>query len=491
MVIETGTFHENKSFFDSDRKVKLLLALSQSAEKLTSGQGWPGGVHTLLRDLGGLTGVSRVWIFQIMKLTSSHITQDYTFEWAAKPEYEQIGMSQFSMFTNRLDKIEYQNLIESRKKGEWQKVLVNNLKAGSMKEDLKEQKILSMLTIPIFIQNRWWGTLGFDDCEREYNWSAAEIAILRIGGFLISNAVLSNRLDATRKQFSLLKNITDSSLWSLDFKTQHVRFTNNLSGVSLGLSTNNEVPLRVILRIFHPQDRKRLIRYMRSYDLNTGRSIRIESRILEQDSRYKWLEIIANISFDTNNRPVQCAGIAIDISSRKMVEAKLRKEASTDPLTKIFNRRMFQLKFRELVDESERTEEPISLFMLDIDFFKQVNDKWGHDCGDKILVHMVAVVSKMLRQYDVFARIGGEEFVVLLPGIATKQAVKIGNRIRRAIAELPYIFKGIPIQISVSIGCVTCHGEKSTNIDELFLAADKALFSAKEGGRNKLIVFQK
>lgn len=276
MVIETGKFSSTEAFLDSDRKINLLTLLAASAEELTGGQGWPGGIHNLLKNLGEITGVSRVWIFQIMKLTSKHITQDYTFEWAAKPEYVQIGMSKFTMFTNTLEQIEYHDLIESRKKGEWQKVIVKNLKPGFLKTDQELQGIKSMLTIPIFLQNRWWGTLGLDDCERNHNWSETEIALLRIGGSLIANAVLNTRLDASKKQFALLQNITDSSLWSLDLQTQHIHLSNNLSNINAGLSANNELPLRSILKIFHPDDRKQLIEFIKTYDLMKDNSIRRE-----------------------------------------------------------------------------------------------------------------------------------------------------------------------------------------------------------------------
>ena len=322
------TCNSREGLLDSDYKINLLTALATSAEKLTGGQGWPDGVHHLLKNLGQITGVSRVWIFQVMKLTSKQITQDYTFEWATKPEYVQIGMSRFSMSTNTLEDIEYKNLIESRKRGEWQKVIVKNLDPGLLKTDLESQGIKSMLTIPIFLQNRWWGILGFDDCERGYDWSPAEVALLRIGSSLIANAVLNTRLDASRKQFSLLQNITDSSLWSLDFQTQHIHLSNNLSDINVGLSVDNELPLRSILKILHPDDRKRLLQFMRSYNLTKDKSIRIELRIQSKNRFYKWIELVASISFDTLNRPVQCAGIAIDISQRKHEEAKLRDRKS-------------------------------------------------------------------------------------------------------------------------------------------------------------------
>ena len=100
----------------------LLSSIARGAEELTSGKGWPEGVNDLLADLGNITGVSRVWIFQVFELTEEYILQDYTFEWAKSPKFVQLGMPTFSMFKVNIDNESYRRLIESRKRGEWQKV---------------------------------------------------------------------------------------------------------------------------------------------------------------------------------------------------------------------------------------------------------------------------------------------------------------------------------------------------------------------------------
>ncbi len=489
MTIETGNYYSREGLLDTDDKINFLTTLANSADELSNGQSWPDGVNKLLKNLGEATGVSRVWIFQIMEITSTDMTQDYIFEWVAKPEYVQLGISKYSHFsitTNTLKETDDKNLFESRKKGEWQKIVSRNLAPGIFKTEMKRQDIKSMLTIPIFLQNRWWGTLGFDDCEQERDWSTEEIALLKVGSTLIANAVLDSRLDASNQHFSLLQNITDSSLWSLDFQTQHLHLSNNLSDIDIGFPANNELPLRTILKLFHPDDRKRLLQFMRSYDLNTDKSIRTELRIQTRDGLLRWIEIVASINFDALNRPVQCAGIAIDISQRKNEEEKLRQEATTDPLTGITNRKIFQESLSHLLNMSGKTKKSLSLLLIDIDYFKYVNDTWGHDCGDNVLIHMVNIVSRMLRENDVFARLGGEEFAALLPGISDKQAAEIGNRIRIAIAEAAYSYNTKTISITVSVGCMTHHCDKQHRVGDILILADQALYKAKESGRNRL-----
>ena len=164
MTIITGAFDVLGKSYEAGTNAGLLSAIARSAEELTSGKGWPEGVNDLLEALGRVTGVSRVWIFQTMALTKTHLTQNYTFEWAAAPKYKQMGMPVFSMFTDLIDRPEYRNLIESRLRGEWQKVLVSQLELGWLRDALEMQTIKSMLTLPVMVENQWWGTLGFCDC---------------------------------------------------------------------------------------------------------------------------------------------------------------------------------------------------------------------------------------------------------------------------------------------------------------------------------------
>lgn len=484
MPIETGNFKDINSFFENDYKTNLLSAITECSEELIYGKGWPDGVNNLLQNLGKLTGVSRVWIFQTMKLTETEIIQDYTFEWASKPEYVQIGISRFSMFTNQIDTIEYKNLIESRKKGEWQKVLHSKLEPSFFKDDIEKQGIKSMLTTPILINNEWWGTLGFDDCERENNWTSAEIAILRISSALIASAVLRNKLLAKREQFATLQSITDSSLWSVDLKTWHVRYTTNLSDTSFEQKGNHYYPMRNILKRIHPEDRKQLILELRKFN-TTKNNLRKDIRFKFDNLNYKWIEIIGRMNFDSSDTPAQFTGIAIDIIDRKKEEEKLREEASIDPLTGIMNRRIFNLQFDKLIHSSISTKESISLIILDIDHFKEINDQYGHNIGDKVLIHMVNTINKMLRENDIFARFGGDEFVIILPHIGKRQTELIGNRIRKAIQKSSCKYNDKIINFTISLGSTTYKGKNKMTINQILSIADEALYTAKRNGRNK------
>jgi diguanylate cyclase (GGDEF)-like protein len=162
--------------------------------------------------------------------------------------------------------------------------------------------------------------------------------------------------------------------------------------------------------------------------------------------------------------------------------ARLNELAGTDYLTGIANRRHFySLAERELQRQSE-SESALSLLMLDLDHFKEVNDRYGHDAGDQVLKSVVDTVQTTIRPLDPFGRYGGEEFLVLLPDTPVERAVEIAERIRRRVAALEISYDEQRIEITVSIGVVQWDG--TDGLEQLLAQVDCALYDAKLSGRN-------
>ena len=462
MTIITGAFDVLGKSYEAGTNAGLLSAIARSAEELTSGKGWPEGVNDLLEALGRVTGVSRVWIFQTMALTETHLTQNYTFEWAAAPKYKQIGMSMFSMFTNPIDRPAYRSLIESRLRGEWQKVLLSQLGPGWFRDELDVQKIKSMLTLPVMVENQWWGTLGFDDCEREYDWSDVEISLLRTAGYLISNAVLHDRLSANHKQFEILKRLTDSSVWEFDFNTGQFWCSPEMVNTVPGLTENLRFSLHGALRQVHPNDRHSLLAAVKGYVAMSKGIFRHDLRLLTDCGGLRWVELIGSLRRNSEGRPEQFAGIAVDIRVRKQEEERLREEAVTDPLTGIMNRRMFERKLQDQIDLSLGSGASFVIILFDIDRFKDLNDTYGHHVGDLVLCYFSDTCANVLRKQDVFARIGGDEFAVIFPDVDSDIAQRVGERIRRDISSAPYEIEGESIKLTISGGLALHQGGLTT-----------------------------
>ncbi len=152
----------------------------------------------------------------------------------------------------------------------------------------------------------------------------------------------------------------------------------------------------------------------------------------------------------------------------------------TDSLTGIGNRRYFHQKIEEEIQHAQRYKHSFSLIMLDIDFFKQVNDKYGHSVGDEVLIEYTKLISSLLRKGDIFSRFGGEEFMIILPYASKNQAQKIAEKLR---TEIELSQKIIPITMSFGVVEYVA-GEDS---EFILKRVDDALYKAKDSGRNIVV----
>ena len=164
---------------------------------------------------------------------------------------------------------------------------------------------------------------------------------------------------------------------------------------------------------------------------------------------------------------------------------RLEEEARTDSLTGLGNRRDFETAFAWVAAKFRRDLQPFALAIIDLDHFKRVNDTYGHEVGDKVLLHVAGAISRHIRASDRLFRWGGEEFTMLMPGVDDKAARMAAERVRMAVAAAPYRHKGTDIVITVSIGL--CFGDNCKELDDAMTTADRNLYKAKRGGRDRVV----
>lgn len=172
-------------------------------------------------------------------------------------------------------------------------------------------------------------------------------------------------------------------------------------------------------------------------------------------------------------------------------QAALRVYGSSvrDALTGLYNRHFFQDRYDAEFAFARRHGAPLTVMMLDVDFFKSVNDTHGHPAGDAVLKGVGAALRNMTRKEDVTARFGGEEFVVLVRGVAAEQAALGAERLRRGVEVLEIPWEQSSLRITVSVGVATMYGDKNyASPNELLAAADLALYRAKQEGRNRVAI---
>jgi diguanylate cyclase (GGDEF)-like protein len=193
----------------------------------------------------------------------------------------------------------------------------------------------------------------------------------------------------------------------------------------------------------------------------------------------RWVDVMVSV--------VVVAAVVLALLRRNdQLLVDLTAEARTDALTGLLNRRGFDERASLELARSKREESSIALAAFDLDHFKRVNDEWGHDVGDRVLIRTAQVLAAEAREIDVVARFGGEEFVALLPGADTAAAHAFAERVRDALAGER--FSRLPT-VRVSAGILAAR--TPATIDELLRGADSALYAAKRGGRDRAVVYRR
>jgi len=208
----------------------------------------------------------------------------------------------------------------------------------------------------------------------------------------------------------------------------------------------------------------------------------IEGLVYWNDLDFHGLELDMDV---TDSRRINKTGVMQNILS------DLNKLVLEDALTGLYNRRYFNRALESEMMRNNRENRHLSLAILDVDFFKHINDTYGHDGGDEVLKALAIIMHKNVRQSDALMRIGGEEFAVIMPNVRHNVAVDVMERLRKDIENLVIPFNNEKIRTSVSVGITVLEPNKHASVDELYKQADKALYRAKKMGRNKVVLHGK
>jgi diguanylate cyclase (GGDEF)-like protein/PAS domain S-box-containing protein len=238
------------------------------------------------------------------------------------------------------------------------------------------------------------------------------------------------------------------------------------------------------LNAIHPDDRAR-------YDAiiadKSWRRAEFDYRVVTRKNEIRHLCSRIQRTVDKKGKGIRDFAVILDVTERKKLEEELRAQASTDSLTGVPNRRSFDAAARREVERARRYAKPFTVIAVDIDHFKRVNDTYGHDIGDVVLRSMTKTCLEKLRITDVLARLGGEEFAVLLPETTLDAAIVLAERLRVGIAKTPIETVKGKLNITISLGVAQFVLNEPT-IDLTLKRADEALYKAKREGRDRVEV---
>lgn len=283
--------------------------------------------------------------------------------------------------------------------------------------------------------------------------------------------------------------------WRVNLTTQALYWSNEVYSIH-GLPQDQLPALNKALDFYHPEDRPGVQQQI-TETIETGEPFEFDARLLRADGSLRYVHSRGEIEQDDNGKPAALFGIFQDVTERVMAnmqlaearkraetEARLATELSqTDPLTEVANRRKSMDVLDFAFDQARALSRPLSVAILDIDHFKTVNDTLGHASGDTVIRTVAQVCQQALRSSDLVGRIGGEEFILILPGADLTVAKVIIERVRQAIEQIDWAPMDLAL-VTASIGVSTLHGQPdyATMLQE----ADKALYRAKQTGRNRL-----
>lgn len=223
--------------------------------------------------------------------------------------------------------------------------------------------------------------------------------------------------------------------------------------------------------------------------LRTGKPVKgaILGVFNPQREDYVWLNVTAIPQFlPGESSPFQTFVTMHDISARKETEERLKQQATHDPLTGLYNRKELETRLTREIARCIRYNHRLSVFMLDIDHFKRVNDQYGHQIGDTVLTNLTSLLERSIRKSDFSARYGGEEFVIVLSETPLDQAKDLAERLRKQVADHSIrLENNAEINLTISIGVAT-YPDHAESLKELLKAADMAMYAAKKAGRNQV-----
>ena len=467
---------------------RILHAVAFTAQALLQGVPWRHSIRQALERFGHATDVSRVYVFR-SEDEGRRVSQ--MFEWAGAGVVPQI------------DNPDLQNLpaaeagmerwIEVLRRGETLYGPVVELPAPE-RALLRAQDIESVAVVPIFVEERFWGFLGFDDCTEARRWSEAEIDGLRAAAGLLGAALFRERAEgALRDSEERFRVLVENVPGVVYLCRNDARFTMlylsdevlELTGYPSHRFLSDELSF---VELYHPDDREMVLREVAAA-VDEWRPFHLEYRLRHADGDYHWVEERGQGVFDRDGNLQYLEGTLVDISARKKVEERLAHNAFHDPLTDLPNRNLFRDRLEVAMTRARRHESArFAVVYLDLDRFKLINDSLGHRAGDEVLLGIAERLTEAKGEGDTLARLGGDEFAVLLEDLDNaSEALRRVERLQGAL-ESPFVLAGREVYTGATVGIVLSH-PRYRRPDEMLRDADLAMYRAKAVGSGQRLVF--
>lgn len=306
-----------------------------------------------------------------------------------------------------------------------------------------------------------------------------------IFGLLRTNAArkrVAEALSQSEKQLKAAMRAGRVGFWRWDCVGDTVMLSEEIH-LLCGVDKDRSFTLQGLLSKLVPPGEARALEEALLRAKQDARGVRIDHRVIRADGQVGWFTTQAEAAYDLQGNVQTLIGISMDITERKRYEEQLERQNNQDALTGLASRSLLRDRAGQAISVATIHGHSVALLFIDLDNFKRINDSLGHSCGDAILRVVAKRINNCVHARDTLARIGGDEFCIVLPELPSLQIIPIiTNRILRALDQ-PIIFEERNINISASIG-VSVYPEDGSDYETLLRNADAAMYSAKQAGRN-------
>lgn len=290
---------------------------------------------------------------------------------------------------------------------------------------------------------------------------------------------IEQALRASQETLATAQRIARLGHWQADIENNKVEWSSIIYEM-LGIDPDSvTASLDYFRSLLHPDDES-LLEQRLDESLQTGVHD-VVHRIRHADGHYLWVHEYAQW------QPGQkiLMGTMHDVTRQKELELELIQLSRIDALTGLYNRRFFIEQLEQAISLAKRSAQPLALLIIDVDHFKRINDHYGHSGGDTVLQSLVASMQEELRQHDTLARVGGEEFAVLLPQVEVEGAMVVAEKLKARVSAGPFTLNGENLNVSITVG-VCALSDECADWSSLYNRADKAMYTGKKEGRNRV-----
>ncbi len=296
-----------------------------------------------------------------------------------------------------------------------------------------------------------------------------------------SHERLERALAESEARYRLLVESTNVVLWEMDPATWLFTYVSPRAVELLGHPLEEWLGSGFWAEHIHPDDRQRVVR-RRGEGARRLEDHELDYRMVAADDRVLWIRDVVSVIAE-EERPVLMRGVMIDITQLKLAEEALQERANYDPLTHLPNRRLFDDRLSHALARAQRSRTLLALMYLDLDGFKEVNDSLGHGAGDEVLRIVAHRLRSRVRKSDTIARLGGNEFAIIASDCRKREDPETLARRVLELLTAPYVVDDGRAVLSASIG-ISFYPSDGANPDALLEKADRAMYRAKEAGRN-------